>query len=58
MCRALLERARSLLDKHGIMRKPSIEGIQAMLLLQTMLNSFMDMGEPSRDSILEREKSV
>lgn len=58
VCRALIDRARSLLDKHAIMRKPSLEGIQAMFLLQTMLNSSMWVEEPDRMAMLECECST
>jgi hypothetical protein len=56
ICRALIERARGLLDKHAVMRKPSLEGVQAMLLLVSMLSSHSWIEEPDRMALLESEQ--
>ncbi|WVR06037.1 hypothetical protein IAU60_003065 [Kwoniella sp. DSM 27419] len=37
-CKALMERARRLLDENGIFRKPSITGVQAMTLYSQMMH--------------------
>lgn len=36
MCRALLKRAFGLLDSSGILRKPSLESLRAILLLKML----------------------
>jgi hypothetical protein len=37
MCEALRERALTMMDTHGIMRRPSVEGIKSMLLIRDLL---------------------
>lgn len=37
-CKALLERTRQLIDTNGILRKPSITGVQALTLYMQLIN--------------------
>lgn len=50
---ALVNRVRKLIDLHGILRKPSIEGVQALILftqLQHMTDVDADTVENSMES--------
>lgn len=50
MCEAFRERALTMMDTHGTMRRPSIEGIKSMLLIRDLL---MGIISGQRDKIDE-----
>lgn len=56
MCVALVERARKLIDRHGILRKPSVTGAQALALF-TQLQHMTDHCPEAAEVVMESESS-
>jgi len=56
VCQALKDRALRLLDTHGIMRKPSLEGLKSLLLLSNLMMGEIPKGlEEGQDAEMDRE---
>ena len=56
VCQALKDRALRLLDTHGIMRKPSLEGLKSLLLLSNLIMGEIPKGlEEGQDAEMDRE---
>jgi hypothetical protein len=59
VCQALKDRALRLLDTHGIMRRPSLEGLKSLLLLSNLMMGEIPKGwEEGQDAEMDREVSV
>ncbi|KLT40359.1 hypothetical protein CC85DRAFT_287582 [Cutaneotrichosporon oleaginosum] len=54
VCFALVERARKLIDEHGILRKPSLTGVQALALF-TQLQHMTDHNPDAPEHLMESE---
>ncbi|GMK56534.1 hypothetical protein CspeluHIS016_0303740 [Cutaneotrichosporon spelunceum] len=54
VCSALVERARKLIDQHGILRKPSLTGAQALALF-TQLQHMTDHNPEAPEHLMETE---
>lgn len=54
VCHALLDRARKIMDYHGILRKPTMAGIQAISLF-TQLQHMADAMDVDSDCMGESE---
>ncbi|BEI81132.1 hypothetical protein CcaverHIS002_0202920 [Cutaneotrichosporon cavernicola] len=54
VCFALVERARKLIDQHGILRKPSLTGVQALALF-TQLQHMTDHNPEAPEHLMESE---
>ncbi|BEI88931.1 uncharacterized protein CcaverHIS019_0202930 [Cutaneotrichosporon cavernicola] len=52
VCFALVERARKLIDQHGILRKPSLTGVQALALF-TQLQHMTDHNPEAPEHLME-----
>jgi hypothetical protein len=58
VCQALKDRALRLLDTHGIMRRPSLEGLKSLLLLSNLMMGEIPKGwEEGQDAEMDREVS-
>ncbi|KAH8077864.1 hypothetical protein HD553DRAFT_320516 [Filobasidium floriforme] len=56
VCQALKDRALRLLDTHGIMRRPSLEGLKSLLLLSNLMMGEIPKGwEEGQDAEMDRE---
>lgn len=57
VCRSLMQRAIEMMDNAGLMRKPSVDGLKAMLLVQNlMLGSAAEEKGKTEEVYKEREQ--
>lgn len=57
VCRSLMQRAIEMMDNAGLMRKPSLDGLKAMLLVQNlMLGSAAEEKGKTEEVYNEREQ--
>lgn len=57
VCNALVDRARRLIDEYGIMRQPSVTGLQALLLYNQLLG-LTDQRHLAAQQYMESECSI
>ena len=58
VCNALVDRAGKVIDANGVIRKPSMTGLQAILLYTQLLSSMDDTDGAAQERYMESESSL